>query len=112
MRSERVVVSSPTFDQHLGLAKRREHLAVKQLVPELRDEALAVTILPGTARPDEQIGQAPLSIVTLLRDPKTATDLADLLALAQPYFGLTQHSDRLLRRVVLSCHFSLLQSSK
>ena len=38
----------------MGFAKRREHLDVEQFVPELRVEALAVTILLGTARLDEQ----------------------------------------------------------
>ena len=41
----------------------------------------------------------------MLRDLKTATDLADLLALTQPSLGLPQHPDRLLRRVVLPCPF-------
>ena len=45
---------SPVPDKDLGLAKGLEHLAVKQLVPECRIEALAVAILSGTVRLDEQ----------------------------------------------------------
>ena len=49
-----VVVPAPALDQHLCLAKRGEDLAVEQLVPELGVEALAIPILPGTTRLDEQ----------------------------------------------------------
>src|SRR4029077_20141121 len=55
---------------------------------------------------------APPAIVALLGDPQTTTDLADLLALAQPHLGLPQHPDRLLGRVVLPCHFVLLSKLK
>jgi hypothetical protein len=49
-----VVVAARALDQHLGFVERREDLAVKELVSELGVEALAITILPGTARFDEQ----------------------------------------------------------
>ena len=49
-----VVVPAPALDQHLGFTKAGEDLAVQQFVPELRVEALAVTVLPGTPRLDEQ----------------------------------------------------------
>ena len=48
------VVAAPALDHHLGFVERREDLAVEQFVPELGVEALAVAILPGTARLDEQ----------------------------------------------------------
>ena len=49
-----LVVPAPALDQHLGFTKAGEDLAVEQFVPELRVEALTVTILPGTPRLDEQ----------------------------------------------------------
>lgn len=54
----RVSVAKRRLWPDLGLAKGREHLAVKQFVPELRIEALAVAIPPGTVRLDEQSLQA------------------------------------------------------
>ena len=50
----RVVVASPLFDDHLGLLQAVEDLAVEQLVPEARVEALDVAVLPGRARLDER----------------------------------------------------------
>ena len=52
MRSDGIVVSSPAFDQHFRLAQRREDLTIQKLVSELRVQALAVAILPRTARFD------------------------------------------------------------
>ena len=42
----------PTFDDDLGLLESVEDLAVEKFVPELRVEALAISVLPGTARHD------------------------------------------------------------
>ena len=43
---------APPLDQHLRLVECRELLAVQQLVAELGVEALAIPILPWTARLD------------------------------------------------------------
>ena len=42
MRPDRVVVVTPSFDQHLRLLQRVEDFRVEQLVPELAVEALVV----------------------------------------------------------------------
>ena len=52
MRPDSIVVASPSFDEHLRLAERREDFAVEQLVPELRIQALAVAVFPWAARLD------------------------------------------------------------
>ena len=44
----------PPFNDDLRLAQRREDFSVVQFVPEPAINALAVAILPGTARLDEQ----------------------------------------------------------
>ena len=43
---------SPTFDNELGLLEGVEDLAVEKFVPELRVEALAISVLPRTTRHD------------------------------------------------------------
>ncbi len=52
MRSDSIVVASPSFDEHLCLPERREDFSVEQLVSELRVQALAIAVLPRTARFD------------------------------------------------------------
>jgi hypothetical protein len=49
-----IVVAAPAFDQHLDLAKRREHFTIEQLAPEPGFEALAVGVLSRAAWLDEQ----------------------------------------------------------
>src|SRR6202042_1278519 len=44
-----VVVNPPAFCQYLHLLQRVEDLAIQELVPQLRVEALAVPVLPRTA---------------------------------------------------------------
>jgi hypothetical protein len=45
-------VAPPTFDDDLGFLQCVEDFAVEQLIAKLRVEALAISILPGTARHD------------------------------------------------------------
>ena len=52
MRSHRIVVLPPSFDDGLGFLQRVEDLAIEQFVTKLRVEALAIAILPGTAGHD------------------------------------------------------------
>src|SRR5580692_11415713 len=47
-----VVVAPPTFDDDLGFLQCVEDFAVEQFIAKLRVEALAISILPGTARHD------------------------------------------------------------
>lgn len=49
-----VVVSTPAFDQHFSLIQGVEDLPVEQLISEFANERLHVTVLPGTARLNEQ----------------------------------------------------------
>ena len=49
MRSNRVVVNAPLFDQNACFIEAVEQLTIQELVTKLAIEALAVTILPGTA---------------------------------------------------------------
>ena len=49
--------------QNSGLQKARETLNIEKLVTKPRVEALAVTVLPGRTRFDEE------GLETLLRDP-------------------------------------------
>ena len=53
MRPDRVVVMSPSFDQHFSLLQRVEDSHVQYLVSELAVEALVVTVLPGRSWFDE-----------------------------------------------------------
>lgn len=46
MRPYRVVVISPSLDQHLRLLQRIEDFRVQEFVPELAVEALVVAVLP------------------------------------------------------------------
>lgn len=46
MRTDAVEVSSPVFEQHLGLLQRVKDLAVQELVPELAVVALVEAVLP------------------------------------------------------------------
>ena len=52
MRSDAVVVPPPLLDHDAGFLHGVEHLAVEEFVPQLRVEALAIAVLPGTARLD------------------------------------------------------------
>ena len=54
MRPHRIVVLTPLFDQRLRLFQRAEYLSIEQLVSEFAVEAFIVSILPGTARFDEE----------------------------------------------------------
>ena len=47
-------LSSPFFDQHLGLPRGFKRLPVEQLTPELSVKTLHITILSGASRLDEQ----------------------------------------------------------
>lgn len=53
MRPLSIVVVPPCFDDDLCLGETVEDFAVKQFVPQLRVEALAVTVLPWTSGFDE-----------------------------------------------------------
>ncbi len=52
MRAHAIVMAPPGFNEDLCLSERREDLNVQELVSELRVQALAVAILPRTARLD------------------------------------------------------------
>src|ERR1700722_17076335 len=52
VRPHSVEVEPPGLNQRLDLGQTEEQLTVEQLVAKLTVEALAVTILPGTARLD------------------------------------------------------------
>ena len=52
MRSHRVVVLPPSFDDDLGFLQRVEDFAIEQFVTKLRVEALAIAIFPRTAGHD------------------------------------------------------------
>ena len=54
MRPDLVVVASPFLCQNLRLPQAVEDLTVQELIPELAVERLAVTVLPRTARLNEQ----------------------------------------------------------
>ena len=45
VRPELVVVSPPSFDEHLGLLQRVENLSIHQLISELAVEALIEAVL-------------------------------------------------------------------
>ena len=62
MRSHRVVVLPPSFDDNLSFVQRVEDFSIKELVAELRVEALAVAILPGAAGHDVG-GLAPTVVI-------------------------------------------------
>src|SRR5690606_3592060 len=49
-----IVMQSPSLDEHLRFVERRELLRREDLVAQLRIEALAVAVLPGTAWLDEE----------------------------------------------------------
>lgn len=52
MRSNRVVVDAPLFDQDASFIEAIEQFAVQKLVAELAIEAFTVTILPRASRFD------------------------------------------------------------
>ena len=54
MRSFGVVVAAPALDDDAGLGKAVEDLTVQKFVAQLGVEALAVSVLPRTARLDER----------------------------------------------------------
>lgn len=54
VRPERVVLFPPPLDDYLRLPERVEQLPVQLLIPHLAVKALAVAVLPGRARLDEQ----------------------------------------------------------
>lgn len=62
MRTERVEVFAPPFDQGFGFLHYVEDFPCKQLVSELGVEALAVSVLPRASRfnverPDAKVGE-------------------------------------------------------
>jgi len=52
--SDLIIFPPPDLSQHLCLLQRRENLPVEEFVPEFPVEAFDVTVLPRTARFDEQ----------------------------------------------------------
>ncbi len=50
MRHDGVVVTLPSFDQHLGLTQQVEELPVQPLVPELAIEGFVVAVFPPQSR--------------------------------------------------------------
>ena len=54
VRSARVVMDPPPFDDHLSFFQRVEDLPVQTFVPQLAIERFAVSVLPRTARFNEQ----------------------------------------------------------
>ena len=52
MRAHRVVVAPPAFDDGPGFLQGVEDFAIEQLIAKLRVEALAISVLPETARHD------------------------------------------------------------
>ena len=72
MGTDRIVVLSPSLDQHLRLLQSVEDFHVQKFVSELAIEALVVAVLPGTAgldveRLDTEPGASPWS--PLYRSP-------------------------------------------
>ena len=49
MGTDRIVLLSPSLDQHLRLLQSVEDFYVQKFVSELAIEALVVAVLPGTA---------------------------------------------------------------
>jgi hypothetical protein len=54
VRTNRVVVNPPLFDQYLSFSQGVEQFPIQQLVSELAVEALVVAVLPGTAGLNEE----------------------------------------------------------
>ena len=52
MRSDRIVMLAPSFDDDLRLLKRVEDFAIEELIAQLGVEALAIAILPRAAGHD------------------------------------------------------------
>ena len=48
MRSDRIVMLAPSFDDDLRLLKRVEDFAIEELIAQLGVEALAIAVLPRT----------------------------------------------------------------
>src|SRR5271167_3553683 len=61
MRPPRVVFHSPFLDHDLRLSQRVENLSVQAFIPQLPVEALAVTVLPRTARLDVECSRSQIS---------------------------------------------------
>ena len=49
MRSDRIEVTPPAFDDDLSLSQRVEDFAIEQFIAQARIEALDVAVLPGAA---------------------------------------------------------------
>ena len=49
MWSDRVVVTTTRFDNHLRLDQGVQHFALHQLIVQFAIETLIITVLPGTA---------------------------------------------------------------
>ena len=54
VRPTLVILSSPSFDQHLSFPQGFKHLPVQQLIPQLPVEALHISVFPRTAWFDVQ----------------------------------------------------------
>ena len=52
MRSDGVLVPPPPLDNDLGLLQGVEDFAIQKFIPQLRVEALAITVLPRAAGHD------------------------------------------------------------
>ena len=92
MRSDRVVVNPPAFGQDLHLLQRVKDLSVQELISELRIEALAVAVLPGTSGFDIE------RLCTSIRKPFSqvfATNsgpLSDRICSGRPFITMTSAS--------------------
>ena len=89
MRSDRVVVNPPAFGQDLYLLQRVKDLSVQELISELRIEALAVAVLPGTSGFDIK------RLCTSIRQPFSQVFRDELRAIVRPdmFWNALHHHD-------------------
>ena len=54
MWTDRVVVTSPEFDDHVRFVRRIEEFPVQQFISQFAIKRFDIAVLPGTARLNEQ----------------------------------------------------------
>jgi hypothetical protein len=91
MRSQSIVVPSPLLDQDGGLFECVEDLPAQELVPQLPDERLDVSVLPRTARLVEQRPHAQSS------QPVSERPGAELRAVVRPEMRRNAPADEQVR---------------
>ena len=91
MRPKAIVFPSPALDKDLRFRQRIQHLAVEELIPQLPDIGLNISVFPGASGLDEEGGHAKVF------EPSPDRVCRELRAVIRPnMFGHPTHQEQFI----------------